>query len=224
MTKSTIQLTEPLYDYLLSSSLREPELLKQLREETANISMSVMQISPDQGQFMRLLIKLLSARNCLEIGVYTGYSSLCVAMAMPEDGKLVACDIDEDWTTVARKYWNRADVEHKINLHLAPAIQTLQQLLDNGKQSSFDFAFIDADKPSYADYYEFCLKLVRPGGLIVVDNTLWGGSVADNTQNDPDTSAIRHFNESLLQDKRVDISMLAIGDGLTLIYKRPDDL
>jgi len=223
MTKSTIQLTEPLYDYVLSSSLREPEILKQLREETADITMSVMQISPDQGQFMQLLIKLLSARNCLEVGVYTGYSSLCVALAMPEDGKLVACDIDEDWTAVARKYWDRAGVADKIDLHLAPATQTLQQLLDAGKQNSFDFSFIDADKSSYTDYYEYCLKLVRPGGLIAVDNTLWGGSVVDNTINDPDTTAIRSFNENLLHDERVDISMLAIGDGLTLIRKRPHD-
>ncbi|HED16092.1 MAG TPA: SAM-dependent methyltransferase [Gammaproteobacteria bacterium] len=220
MTKNTIQLTEALYDYLLSSSLREPEVLKQLREETENITLSVMQISPDQGQFMQLLVKLLSARNCLEVGVYTGYSSLCVALAMPEDGKLVACDIDEDWTAVARKYWDRAGVAHKIDLHLAPATQTLQQLLDAGKHNRFDFAFIDADKSSYADYYEYCLKLVRPGGLIVVDNTLWGGSVADNTITDPDTSAIRSFNKSLLHDERVDISMLAIADGLTLIHKR----
>jgi len=220
MSKNTIQLTESLYEYLLSSSLREPDVLKQLREETKNITLSVMQISPDQGQFMQLLIKLLSARNCLEIGVYTGYSSLCVALAMPDDGKLVACDIDEDWTAVARKYWARAGVADKIDLRLAPATQTLQQLLDDGKQNSFDFAFIDADKPSYSDYYEYCLKLIRPGGLIAVDNTLWSGSVADNTINDPDTTAIRSFNKNILHDERVDISMLAIGDGITLIHKR----
>ncbi len=220
MSKNTIQLTESLYDYLLSSSLREPDILKQLREETENITLSVMQISPDQGQFMQLLVKLLSARNCLEIGVYTGYSSLCVALAMPDDGRLIACDIDEDWTSVARKYWDRAGVAHKIDLRLAPATQTLQQLLDDGKQDSFDFAFIDADKPSYTAYYEYCLKLVRPGGLIAVDNTLWGGSVADSTINDTDTVAIRSFNKTLLQDERVDISMLAIGDGVTLIHKR----
>jgi len=221
MTKSTIQLTETLYEYLLSSSLREPDILKQLREETAKLTMSIMQISPDQGQFMQLLVKLLSARNCLEVGVYTGYSSLSVALAMPEDGKLVACDIDEDWTTVARKYWALAGVTDKIDLHLAPATQTLQQLLDTDKQDSFDFAFIDADKTSYTAYYEYCLKLIRPGGLIVVDNTLWGGSVANNTITDPDTTAIRQFNETLLHDERVDISMLAIGDGLTLLHKRP---
>jgi len=223
MTKTTTALTDPLYDYLLSISLREPDILKQLREETAGITMSIMQISPDQGQFMQLLVKLLCARNCLEVGVYTGYSSLCVALAMPEDGKLVACDIDEDWTAVARKYWHQAGIADKIDLHLAPATQTLQKLLDAGKQDSFDFAFIDADKPSYTDYYEYCLKLVRPGGLIVVDNTLWGGSVADRTINDPDTIAISQFNQNLLDDKRVDISMLAIGDGLTLIRKRPQD-
>lgn len=222
MSKNTIQLTETLYDYLLANSLREPDILKKLRKETANISMSVMQISPDQGQFMQLLVKLLCARNCLEIGVYTGYSSLCVALAMPDDGKLVACDINEDWTAIARKYWDRAGVGNKIDLHLAPASQTLQKLLGAGKQNSFDFAFIDADKPTYPEYYEYCLELIRPGGLIVVDNTLWDGRVADNSQNDADTIAIRHFNEKLLHDPRVDLSMLAIGDGLTLLHKRHD--
>ncbi len=223
MSKNTIQLTDSLYNYLLSHSLREPDILKELRKETATMDMSVMQISPDQGQFMQLLVRLLGARNCLEIGVYTGYSSLVVALAMPDDGRLVACDISDEWTSVARRYWDRAGIDHKIDLQLAPATQTLNKLLDTGRHNSFDFAFIDADKTSYPEYYELCLKLVRPGGLIVVDNTLWSGDVADNTINDEDTVAIRQFNESLTHDNRVDLSMIAVGDGLTLLYKRPAD-
>ncbi len=220
MSRRWIALTDPLYAYLLAVSSREPPLLGELRAETSALHGAGMQISPDQGQFMALLVRLIGARRCLEIGVYTGYSSLAVALALPDDGRLLACDISEEWTAVARRYWARAGVAHKIDLRLAPALRTLDALLAAGEAGRFDFAFIDADKQAYPDYYERALELLRPGGLICVDNTLWSGAVADPTDTDPDTVALRSFNQRVHSDGRVDLSLLPVGDGLTLLRKR----
>jgi predicted O-methyltransferase YrrM len=220
MSNRTIQLTDSLYEYLLAVSLREPDLLRQLREETATLPSARMQIAPEQGQFMALLARLTGARRCLEIGVFTGYSSLVTALALPDDGRIIACDVSEEWTAVARRYWKAAGVAHKIELRLAPAVQTLDELIAAGQGGSFDLAFIDADKESYADYYQRALELVRVGGLIVVDNTLWSGRVADPTDADVDTVALRQFNAHLHRDERVDLSLLPVGDGLTLARKK----
>jgi caffeoyl-CoA O-methyltransferase len=179
-----------------------------------------MQISPEQGQFMALLVKLIGARRTLEIGVFTGYSALSVALALPDDGKIVACDVNEEWTTMARKFWQKAGVAHRIDLRLAPALQTLDALLAEGGAGQYDFAFIDADKTGYAAYYERCLQLMRRGGLIAVDNTLWSGSVVDPSVQDDDTRALRAFNDQLHGDERIDLSLLPVGDGLTLARKR----
>lgn len=222
MSSRTIQVTDHLYEYMPSVSSREPELLARLRAETAERTggRARMQISPEQGQFMRLLIRLLGARRALEVGVFTGYSSLSVAMALPEDGRLVACDVSEEWTSIARPYWEEAGVAHKIDLRIAPALETLESLVGSGEAGTYDFAFIDADKGNYAGYYERALALLRPGGLIAVDNTLWSGRVADESDQDADTVAIREFNRKLHGDDRVDLSMLPMGDGLTLARKR----
>jgi predicted O-methyltransferase YrrM len=220
MSNRSISLTESLYDYLLSVSLREPPLLLALREETAALSTRSMQIAPEQGQFMALLLRLMGARRCLEVGVYTGYSSLVTALALPDEGRLVACDVSEEWTAIARRYWRLAGVEHKIELRLAPATDTLDALVAAGEAGRFDTAFIDADKTNYLAYYERALLLLRPGGLIVVDNTLWSGRVADPESADADTVALRHFNEILHRDERVELSLVPVGDGLTLARKR----
>ena len=220
MSRRSIELTDSLYEYLLSVSLREPRLLLELREETAAMPSAGMQISPEQGQFMALLVRLTGARRCLEVGVFTGYSSLVVALALPEDGRIVACDVSEPWTAIARTYWQAAGVDHKIDLRLAPALETLDGLLAAGQAGSFDLAFIDADKANYAGYYERALELLRPGGLVMVDNTLWAGRVIDPEVSDADTVAIRHFNERLQADARVDLSLVPIGDGLTLARKK----
>ena len=220
MSRRTLALDDPLYTYLLSVSLREPDVLRRLRAETAGHPQAAMQIAPEQGQFMGLLVRLLAARKCLEIGVFTGYSALAVALALPFDGRLVACDVSEEFTAIARRYWEEAGVDAIIRLHLAPAIETLDGLLADGEGGTFDFAFIDADKVNYAGYFERALELVRPGGLIVVDNVLWDGKVADATVSDSDTTAIRALNESLLSDERIDLSLLPVGDGLTLARKR----
>ncbi len=220
VSKRTIKLDQPLYDYLLEISLREAPILKALREETAADPMHNMQIAPEQGQFMALLAKLIDARRYIEVGVFTGYSSLAVGLALPADGEIIACDVSEEWTSIAKRYWRQAGLEERIHLHLAPANETLQTLLDEGQGERFDFAFIDADKEGYATYYELLLRLIRPGGLIAVDNVLWGGAVIDPDKNDADTEAIRKFNRSLLGDARVDISLVPIGDGLTLARKK----
>jgi caffeoyl-CoA O-methyltransferase len=220
MSRRSISLTDSLYEYLLSVSLREHDLLLQLREETAADPHARMQISPEQGQFMALLLKLIDARTCLEVGVFTGYSSLATAMAIPDDGRIVACDIDEHWTSIARRYWRMAGVEHKVDLRLGPAIETLQSLIAEGREGSFDFAFIDADKENYVAYYERALRLLRSGGLLMFDNTLWSGRVDDPENAERSTVAIRHFNEHLHRDGRVDLSLLPVGDGLTLARKR----
>ncbi len=220
MSKKTLQITDDLYDYLLSVSLQEPEILRELREETATMPRANMQISPEQGQFMALLIELLGAQKTLEVGVFTGYSALWVALALPSDGRIVACDISAEWTTIAQRYWQRAGVANKIDLRLAPAIETLDQLIEAGESGSFDFAFIDAEKVEYEDYYERALELIRPGGLIAVDNVLRNGRVIDPSFTDEDTQAIRNFNLKCHQDERVTLSLVPIADGLTLARKR----
>jgi predicted O-methyltransferase YrrM len=220
MSNRSISLTDSLYDYLLSVSLRESHLQRRLREETAADPMARMQISPEQGQFMALLARLTGARRCIEIGVFTGYSSLAVALALPAGGSIVACDVSEEWTSVARRYWAEAGVADRIELRLAPALATLDSLLAAGAGGTFDLAFIDADKTSYPAYYERSLLLLRPGGLVLVDNTLWSGRVADPEVADADTVALRHFNDRLHRDDRVDLAMLPVGDGLTLARKR----
>ena len=220
MGKESLGLDNRLYEYLLSVSLREPEVLTKLRQETSQHSASIMQISPDQGQFMALLVKLLGAKKTLDIGVFTGYSSLVVALALPEDGKVIACDRDPHVTAIARRYWQDAGVAHKIELNLAPALDTLDRLIREGESGSFDFAFIDADKRNYSNYYERALSLLRPGGIVAIDNVLWFGSVVDPQDSDKRTVAIREFNQKLHHDTRVEISMLAIADGLTLAFKR----
>jgi len=220
MSDITLNLTPNLYDYFQKISLREPEVLRKLREQTHKMSMSQMQISPEQGQFMRLLIELMQAKKTLDIGTFTGYSALSVALGLPPQGKTICCDINGEWTKIAKKHWEMAEVADRIELHLAPALETLQKLLDEGQAGTFDFSFIDADKLNYENYYEFSLKLVRKGGLIAVDNVLWDGKVADPSIDDANTVAIRNLNQKLLKDERVSISMLSIGDGLTLALKR----
>ncbi len=220
MSNKSIGLPDDLHEYLLSVSLREPNILRELREETAALPNHNMQIAPEQGQFMAFLVKLMGARRALEVGVFTGYSSLAVALALPEDGQIMACDVSEEFTAVARKYWQKAGVAHKIQLHLAPAAQTLARFLDEGQAGQYDFAFIDADKPNYDTYYEQCLQLLRPGGLMAIDNVLWDGKVTDTAVTDPDTQTIRTLNQKLRSDERVDLSLVLIGDGLTLLRKR----
>ena len=220
MTKRSISLTDSLYDYLLAVSLREPEVLRRLRDETANLPESRMQIAPEQGQFMALLARLTGARRCIEVGVFTGYSSLAVALALPDDGRIVACDVSDEWTAVARRYWAAAGVAHKIDLRVAPALETLRALLADGDAGSYDFVFLDADKENYLRYYELALELLRPGGLIAADNTLWSGRVIDPANCEASTVALRQFNERLHRDERVDLSLVPIGDGLTLARKR----
>lgn len=221
MTNQTLGLDKKLYDYLQSVSLREPEILTQLRQETAQHPMGRMQIAPEQGQFIALLVQLMGAKKTLEVGVFTGYSSLVVALALPPDGKVVACDVSEEYTAIARRYWQQAGVADKIDLHIAPALETLERLLAAGQAGTFDFAFIDADKSNYDGYYSLSLQLVRPGGLIAIDNVLWSGRVADPQVQDNRTKKMRALNEKLYQDLRVTVSLVLIADGLTLALKNP---
>ncbi|MBN3922882.1 class I SAM-dependent methyltransferase [Nostoc sp. NMS4] len=221
MPKQSIGLDNQLYNYLLSVSLREPEILGKLRQETANHPRSRMQISPEQGQFMSFLVQLIGAKKTLEVGVFTGYSSLSVALTLPADGKIIACDVSEEFTAIARRYWQEAGVADKIDLRLAPALETLDSLLATGQAETFDFAFIDADKENYDGYYERSLQLVRPGGLIAIDNVLWSGQVADEQNQHETTQAIRALNEKLHHDERITLSLVPIADGLTLAIKRP---
>jgi predicted O-methyltransferase YrrM len=220
MSKRSIGLSAKLNDYILSVSLREPEVLRRLREETAALPMAGMQVAPEQGQFMALLAKLINAKQYLEVGTFTGYSTLAVALALPFEGRILACDINPDTTAVAQRYWAAAGVAAKIELRLAPALETLDKLLGQGQAGRFDLAFIDADKENYGGYYERVLRLVRPGGLIMLDNMLWGGDVADPRKDEPDTNALRALNAKLQGDERVDLSMLPLADGLTLARKR----
>ena len=219
MSTATIILDKKLREYLLNVSVKESEILRELREETAQMEYSAMQISPEQGAFMSFLVELIQAKRTIEIGVFTGYSALVVAMALPEDGIVTACDVSEEWANVGMKYWKKAQVEDKIDLRIAPALKTLDQLLSEGKQGTYDFAFIDADKIEYQGYFDKSLELLRIGGLIAIDNVLWGGSVIDDSIQDSSTKAIREFNENLSSDSRVSISMVPIGDGLTLACK-----
>jgi predicted O-methyltransferase YrrM len=220
MGKKTLDLNDKLYDYLLSVSLRDNANQKQLRETTDKLEWGIMQISADQAQFMSLLLKLTGAKRVIEIGTFTGYSALVMASALPDDGELIACDVSEEWTNIGKPYWKQANVDHKIDLRIAPALDTLDNLIAEGQNNTFDAAFIDADKQNYLNYYQRCLELIRPGGLIMLDNVLWGGSVADDNNQEEDTQAIRDINQFLLQDDRVDISLVPIGDGLTLARKK----
>ena len=210
---------DQLAAYYARVAVRESPLLARLREETARMPASQMQIAAEEGQFLDLLIRLSGARRCVEVGVFTGYSSLVTALSLPADGHLLACDINAVTTAIARRYWAEAGVADRIRLELAPALQTLDAELTKA-EGSYDFAFIDADKTSYIDYYERCLRLLRPGGLIAVDNTLWSGSVADPRKRDADTQAIRAFNEHVHADRRVDFCLVPIADGVTLARKR----
>ncbi|HEX7034652.1 MAG TPA: class I SAM-dependent methyltransferase [Pseudomonadales bacterium] len=220
MSRRTLNLTEPLYEYLLAHGVRESPALAELRERTRPMPGAAMQISPEQGALMALLVRLIGARRTLEVGTFTGYSALAVAEALPDDGRVIACDVSEEWTAVAREAWRAAGLAHKIELRLGPALETLDALLAAGEAGRFDFLFIDADKRNYDGYYERGLELVRSGGLIAVDNVLWGGSVAEPARQDADTRAIRALNEKIAGDARVDAVLLPIGDGLTLARRR----
>jgi len=219
MARRSLELDDRLYDYLVQFGTRESDLLKDLRTETAKMAGAGMQIGPEQGAFMGLLVELIGAKRALEIGTFTGYSSLCIAGALPADGKLICCDVSEEYTKVARNYWRRAGLESKIELRIGPAVATLDALIA-ADVAPFDFAFIDADKTNYSNYYDRVMKLVRPGGLIAIDNVLWGGSVANPEENDEDTTAIRAINEKVRSDERVTLALAPIGDGLTLARKR----
>lgn len=223
MAISFLGLDEQIDDYLMNNSVREPDVLRRLREETiAGNPHAEMAISPVEGQFMALLVKLIGAVKALEVGVFTGYSSLCTALALPAHGRIVACDVSEEWTSMARRYWAEAGVADKITLRLAPAIETLDALLRDGQAGTFDFAFIDADKQNYDNYYERALKLMRRGGLVIFDNMLWSGKVADPSVQDAETVALRALNEKLHHDERVFVSLLPIRDGMSLVIKQCD--
>ena len=219
MAARILPLTAELLRYAAEHGSRESTVQKRLRAETDKLPMAQMQIGADQGAFMQLLVRLMRARRCIEIGTFTGYSALSVAMALPAGGKIVCCDVSEEWTAIARRYWKMARVERKIDLRLAPALRTLDGLLSKEK-NKFDFAFIDADKANYGNYFERCLKLVRKGGLIALDNTLWSGQVLNSAAADEDTRALQAFNRKLHADRRVEIALLTVGDGLTLALKR----
>ena len=219
MSNRTLAISESIYQYLCDHSLREDPILKELRDHTYDMEERAMQIAPEQGQFMQMLIKLIGAKNTIEVGVFTGYSSLAIALALPEDGRIVACDVNPQYTSVAEKFWVSAGVREKIDLRIGPARDTLSELISDGLTGTFDFSFIDADKVNYDHYYELCLELIRPGGLITVDNVLWGGATADDSINDTDTTSIRALNDKLHRDKRIDLSLVPIGDGLTLAMK-----
>ncbi|HEX4782350.1 MAG TPA: class I SAM-dependent methyltransferase [Usitatibacter sp.] len=219
MTSRTLNLDDKLYQYVLDHTVREHPVLAELREATAGMKHGGMQIGPDQGQFMQLLVRMLGAKRTIEVGVFTGYSSLAVALALPADGKVVACDVSEEWTSMARRYWEKAGVAGKIELKLAPALETLDALVAGGGAGRYDFAFIDADKSGYRDYYERCLVLLRQGGLVAIDNTLWSGAVVKADDHSKDTVAIRALNDFLAKDKRVTSSLLSVGDGVSLALK-----
>jgi predicted O-methyltransferase YrrM len=218
-TRSTF-LPADVYRYLLEVSSREPEILARLREATATRPEAEMQISPEHGQFMALLVRLIGARRCIELGTYTGYSALAVALALPADGKLIASDISEEWTSIGRRFWREAGVEARIELRVQPGLKTLDELIAEGGRGAYDFAFVDADKPNYVNYYEKLLELIRPGGLIAVDNTLAVSGAPIIHQSGAHVRGLRAFNEHVHRDERVDVSMLPIGEGLTLLRRR----
>ncbi|XP_024993309.1 uncharacterized protein LOC112527110 [Cynara cardunculus var. scolymus] len=217
--KQVISITPRVYDYLLTN-VREPSILRELREETATMHGSQMQVSPDQAQLLAMLVQILGAKRCIEVGVYTGYSSLAVALVLPDSGILVACERDKNSLEVAKRYYDRAGVPHKVDVRHGLAVDTLNSMIENGEGCSYDFAFVDAEKRMYHDYFELLLKLVRAGGVIVIDNVLWHGKVADPLVNDKKTESIRSFNRALLDDERVSISMVPVGDGMTICRKR----
>ena len=220
MADRTLLLAQEVYGYVLRASSREPDVLARLRQATASLPESEMQIGPDQGQLLALLVKLIGARRCIEIGTYTGYSALAVALALPADGRLVACDVNDEWTSIGRRFWREAGVESRIDLRIRPALETLDELLEGGAQGTFDFAFIDADKPNYGAYYEKLLLLLRPGGLIAVDNTLAVSGAPIMKQQTASAKALRTFNDLVHRDERVDLALLTVGEGLTLLRKR----
>lgn len=220
MTRRTISLTDELYDYFLEVSLREDDIHRRLREETGKLENAQMQISPEQGQFMTMFVGAMGAKTALEIGTFTGYSALCIAEGLAEDGRLICCDVDEEWPSFGKRYWAEAGVGHKVEFRPGRAGETLSALITEGMEGEFDFVFIDADKRGLDEYYEKSLGLVRPGGVVAVDNTLWSGRVIDPTVTDEATKSIRGFNASVIDDGRVDISLVPIGDGLTLLRKR----
>ncbi len=220
MSNKTIGLSDELAAYVVQVGAREPEVLARLREETAALPQHRMQIAAEEGAFLAMLAELTGARRCIEVGTFTGYSSTAVALALPEDGHLVCCDVSEEWTSVARRYWEEAGVADKIDLRIAPAVETLDRLLADGEESTYDFAFVDADKAGYDSYYERLLRLVRPGGLIAIDNTLWAGQVLDEDSDDEDTRAIQALNAKLATDERVSLCLLPVADGVTLARRR----
>ncbi|WP_338871411.1 O-methyltransferase [Myxococcus stipitatus] len=215
-----VELTQPVLKYVREQSLRDNAILRDLREETSHLPLRTMQIPPEQGQLLYLLTRLMGARKTLEVGVFTGYSTLCTALALPPDGKVVACDLSEEWVSIGRRYWKLAGVDDRIDVRLGDAHNTLEALVSGPDRGTFDLAFIDADKESYEHYYEYTLRLLRPGGLVVLDNTLWSGKVADPAISDPETNSLRRINAKLLHDERVDLSMLPFADGLTFARKR----
>jgi caffeoyl-CoA O-methyltransferase len=220
MSRTTLGLTEEVQSYVATVGIRATPIQSALREATSKLPQAGMQICPEQGHFMALLVKLIGAKNCIEVGTFTGYSALMVAQALPGDGKLICCDISDEFTSVGRPFWKEAGVEHKIDLRLAPGTETLDALLTEGGAGTYDFAFIDADKPGYDSYYERILTLLRPGGLLGVDNTLWQGRVAEESAGDDDTKALKALNQKIHDDERVEMVLLPIGDGLTLCRKR----
>ena len=220
MSNVSIGLAPDLHAYLVARGVREPEILRRLRDETASLPQHNMQIAPEQGAFMALLVRLAGARRAIELGTFTGYSSLAVLLAMPPDGTMVCCDISDEWTSVARRYWAEAGVADRVDLRLAPALETLDALLAGGAAGTFDFAFIDASKRDYPDYHERIVQLLGSGGLAVYDNVLWDGGVIDESMTDEDTLGVRRLNDRLATDERVVVSMIPVGDGLTLALKR----
>jgi len=219
LSTHTIDIVDRLYAYMLDISLREPDVLRRLRDETAKHPMAIMQISPEQGQLMQMLVRMLDAKNCIEVGVFTGYSSLVVVLALPADGRIVACDISEDYTAVGEPFWKDDGVRGKIDLRIAPATETLDAMITAGETGDYDFAFIDADKPGYPEYFERCLSLLRVGGVIAVDNIFMDGNAADPDTTSENAQAMRKFNAMLKDDTRVELSLIPIGDGLTLARK-----
>jgi caffeoyl-CoA O-methyltransferase len=220
MANKTMGISDDLAAYVVKVGTREPDVLARLREETAAIPQHNMQIAPEQGAFLALLVELIGARRCIEVGTFTGYSSTAVALALPEDGQIICCDVSEEWTSLARKYWAEAGVAGKVDLRIAPAAETLDQLVAGGQEATYDFAFVDADKAGYDAYYERLLRLVRPGGLIVFDNTLWGGDVLDTDPGDEDTKALQALNAKLAHDQRITLCLLPVADGVTLARRR----
>jgi predicted O-methyltransferase YrrM len=220
MSVAPTPITPELFDYVVRVGVREPEPMRRVRDDTAALPQANMQIAPDQAAFMALLVELMGARRCLELGTFTGYSALAVALAMPPDGRIVACDVSREWTDIARRHWEAAGVADRIELRLGPALETLDALLAHGAEGTFDFAFIDADKQEYPAYYERVLRLLRPGGLMAIDNVLWDGEVINPDLDDADVRAIRALNEQIHADERVRVAMTTIADGLTLALKR----